>query len=180
MANTQKARQAVQRRGNSQNQPTIFNVIEKKQGEVAKAIGSEIGAARFTRNMLTTMRQTPKLATCTPESILGAMMQSAQLRLDPGPLQLVHFIPYGNKCQFQIGYRGIIELAFRAGIVITAHEVCEHDLFSVKWGSEEEIVHEPAVTGDRGEVIGYYAVARRDGQTVGTKYMTVPEVEQHR
>jgi len=165
---------------------TIFALIDRQQEQVARAIGSVIGAQRFTRNMLTTLRTTPKLAECSPESILGAMMQSAQLRLDPGPLQLVHFIPYKNKrtgrleAQFQLGYRAYIELAYRAGIIITAHEVCEHDHFELAWGSSEEVIHVPAIHGDRGEIYGYYAVGRRDGQTIGSRYMSRVQVEQHR
>jgi len=183
MADTTAARNAVAKRPETQ-APTIFGLIERQQSQVARAIGSTVGAERFVRNMLTTIRMTPKLAQCTPESLLGAMMQSAQLRLDPGPLQLVHFIPYQNRgrleCQFQLGYRAYLELAFRAGIVVTAHEVAERDEFSVEWGSEEKVIHRPALSGDRGPVIGYYAVARRDGETVASKYMTAEEVQAHR
>ncbi len=183
MADTTAARQALAKKDKAA-APTIYGLIEKQQGQVAKAIGSEIGATRFVRNMMTTLRTNPRLAQCTPESLLGAMMQSAQLRLDPGPLQLVHFVPYQRQgryeAQFQIGYRGYSELAFRAGIIITAHEVCEQDQFSVEWGSQEIVTHKPSLTGNRGEVIGYYAVARRDGVTVGSKYLSVEQAQAHR
>ena len=57
------------------------------------------------------------LQKCTPASILISAMRAASLRLsvDPGQGQ-AWIIPYKEKATFQIGYRGIYELALRTGL----------------------------------------------------------------
>lgn len=55
----------------------------------------------------------PKLKECTPMSFLSAMMNAAQLGLEPNtPLGQAYLILFKNKgvfeCQFQIGYKGLI------------------------------------------------------------------------
>jgi recombination protein RecT len=57
---------------------------------------------------LTALSNNPKLQECTPQSFLGAMMQAAQLGVEPNtPLGQAYMIPYRNKgqmeCQFQLG-----------------------------------------------------------------------------
>lgn len=97
-----------------------------------KALPSVITPERFTRMVLTALSSTPKLQTCTPQSFLGAMMQAAQLGVEPNtPLGQAYLIPYGNVCQFQLGYKGLMDLAYRSGEVssIQAHEVHENDTF---------------------------------------------------
>ena len=69
----------------------------------------------------TLVRANPALGACTPQSLLGALMTCAQLGLEPGPLQHVYFIPRRNarlnadEVNFQIGYKGYIQLAIRSG-----------------------------------------------------------------
>ncbi len=67
--------------------------------------------------------------------------------------------------QVIIGYKGLIDLARRSGqiVSIAAHEVCENDHFELVYGLNEKLNHTPAM-GERGEVIGFYAVAKlKDG-----------------
>ena len=67
--------------------------------------------------------------------------------------------------QVIIGYKGLIDLARRSGqiVSIAAHEVCENDHFELVYGLDEKLNHTPAMA-ERGEVIGFYAVAKlKDG-----------------
>ena len=86
---------------------------------------------RIARIALTELRRTPKLQSCSQESFLGALMQCAQLGLEPGPMGLAYLIPYGNECQFQIGYKGLINLMWRSKMIssIQAEVVYEGDHF---------------------------------------------------
>ena len=63
--------------------------------------------------------------------------------------------------QVVIGYKGLIDLARRSGqiVSIAAHEVCAKDTFELCYGLEEKLVHTPSL-GERGEIIGFYAVAK--------------------
>lgn len=132
---------------------------------------------RFMRVALTCLRTTPKLSEClnTPKgkaSLLGALMQAAALGLEPGVNQSCHLVPFFNgrgrymECQFMVGYRGMIDLAGRNGIIINAKEVREADAFSYSLGTTPRVDHTPALK-DRGAVIAAYAVAEfRDGRRI--------------
>ena len=110
--------------------------IKSMEGEIKKALPSVITPERFTRMVLSAISVNPKLASCTPKSFLGAMMSAAQLGLEPNtPLGQAYLIPYNNKgtleVQFQIGYKGLLDLAYRSGEVeiIQANIFYENDTF---------------------------------------------------
>lgn len=131
------------------------------QAQFAKALPAVITPERFTRIVLTAVRNTPKLAGCDRASFFAAVMSSAQLGLEPNtPLGQAYLIPYGKECQFQIGYKGLIDLAYRSGEVsiIQAQTVYEKDEFIYELGLEAKLVHKPCMKGDRGEAIAYYAI----------------------
>lgn len=141
--------------------------IQVMKPEIEKALPSVITPERFTRIAMTAISSNAKLANSTPQSFLGAMMQAAQLGLEPNtPLGQAYLIPFKNnkkggviETQFQIGYKGLIDLAHRSGEFknITAHEVCENDEFNYEYGLHPVLEHRPALE-DRGKVIAYYAV----------------------
>ena len=82
----------------------------KKQ--LALAVPKHLSPDRMARIAATELRKTPALLNTTPASFLGAVMQSAQLGLEPGSaLGQAYLVPYGNQCQLILGYRGMIDLA---------------------------------------------------------------------
>lgn len=120
---------------------TIKAYITKMDSEIAKALPSVITPERFTRIVMSAVSTTPQLAETTPQSFLGAMMTAAQLGMEPNtPLGQAYLLPYKNhgklECQFQLGYKGLIDLAYRSGevTIIQAHEVCENDDFTYAFG----------------------------------------------
>lgn len=166
--------QAVEKKDNS-----MVGLIRRMEPQIRKALPSVITPERFTRMVLTALSSTPKLQTCTPQSFLGAMMQAAQLGVEPNtPLGQAYLIPYGSVCQFQIGYKGLIDLAYRSGEVssIQAHEVHENDTFEYEYGLEPKLRHVPAMT-DRGPVTYYYAVLKLKNGGVGFEVMSRDDVE---
>lgn len=159
--------------------------IAKMEGEIAKALPSVLTPERFTRITLSALSATPKLAETTPQSFLGAMMTAAQLGLEPNtPLGQAYLLPYKNKgvleCQFQLGYKGLIDLAYRSGQVsiIQAHAVRENDEFSYAYGLEPSLSHKPALR-DRGEVYCYYAMFRTKDGGFGFEVMSREDIEAH-
>lgn len=160
---------------------TMADYVRSMSGEIAKALPQSITPERFTRITLSTLSSTPALQRCTPESFLAAMMTAAQLGVEPNtPLGQAYLIPYKTECQFQLGYKGLIDLAYRSGEVqsIQAHEVYENDEFSYAFGLEPELHHVPAVR-DRGAVIAYYAVWKGKNGGYGFEVMSREDVEQH-
>ena len=110
----------------------------KMKNEIQVALPSQLASERFQRVALTAFNSNPKLQTCDPMTFIAAMMQSAQLGLEPNtPLGQAYLIPYKvkgmDKVQFQIGYKGLLELAHRSGKIKTlyAHEVRKNDEFDI-------------------------------------------------
>lgn len=164
---------------------SIKQLVMQMKPQIEKALPSVLTGERFSRMVLTAMSTNPQLAECTPNSFLGAMMQAAQLGVEPNtPLGQAYLIPYRNhgqlECQFQLGYKGLIDLAYRSGEItsISAHEVCENDDFEYELGLDEKLRHKPALT-DRGAVILYYAVFRTKAGGSGFAVMSVEDIKNH-
>lgn len=172
---------------------TIKDWIKVMEPAIKKALPSVITPERFSRIALTAISVNPKLAECTPQSFIGALMNAAQLGLEPNtPLGQAYLIPFDNsrkingeyvkisEVQFQIGYKGLIELAYRSGEFtnIYAKEVFENDEFEYEFGLEPVLKHKPA-SGDRGEVVAYYAVFKLTNGGFGFEVMSKSDVENH-
>ena len=155
--------------------------------QIAKALPAVITPERFTRIALTALSSNPKLAECDRNSFLGALMQAAQLGLEPNtPLGQAYLIPFKNKkrgiveCQFQVGYKGLIDLAYRSGEVTTVQAYCayENDEFNYELGLEPVLVHKPAIR-DRGELQYVYAIFKLKNGGYGFEVMSVDDIHQH-
>ena len=166
---------------------TLNDYIKSMEGEIAKALPSVITPERFTRMTFTAMRTTPDLNKCEPMSFLAAMMSAAQLGLEPNtPLGQAYLIPFKNnkkgvmEVQFQIGYKGLIDLAYRSGEVevVQAQCVYENDTFECEYGLEPKLRHIPAAE-NRGELTKVYAMFRTKSGGYGFEVMSVQDIRAH-
>lgn len=160
-------------------QKGMQQMLKAMEKEIAKALPSMVSSDRFQRVALTAFSSNPKLQQCDPKSFIASMMQSAQLGLEPNtPLGQAYLIPYGTQVQFQVGYKGLLELAQRSGKIKTiyAHEVRENDEFDIDYGLEQKLIHKPLLKGVRGETIGYYAVYHTTEGGFSFVFMTKDEV----
>lgn len=164
---------------------TMQQYVQQMQGEIAKALPSVMTPDRFTRITLSALSANPQLAQTTQNSFLGAMMTAAQLGMEPNtPLGQAYLIPFRNKgvleCQFQLGYKGLIDLAYRSGEVTTiqAQVVYENDEFEYALGLEPQLKHIPAMS-NRGEPIYFYAVFKTKDGGFGFEVMSVEDVKLH-
>lgn len=164
---------------------TMQAYIKAMEPAIKKALPSVITPERFTRMVLSALSSTPKLAECSPQSFLAAMMTAAQLGVEPNTaLGQAYLLPYRNhgqmECQFQLGYKGLIDLAYRSGevSVIQAHTVYENDVFEYELGMDPKLRHVPA-KADRGEAVAYYAMFKTKDGGYGFEVMSVDDVQQH-
>lgn len=160
---------------------TIRHYLERMTPEIQRALPRHMDADRLTRIAMTTIRQTPKLLDCNVQSLLAAVIQSAQLGLEPNILGQAYIIPYGKEAQFIIGYRGMIDLARRSGHIesIYAHPVFDQDDFDYEYGLDPKLRHKPAV-GDRGHFIGAYGVAKFKDGGYHFEFMPKAEIDKRR
>jgi recombination protein RecT len=164
---------------------TMQQYIKSMEGEIKKALPSVLTPERFTRMVLSALSTNPKLGTCTPNSFLAAMMAAAQLGLEPNtPLGQAYLLPYNNKgnmeVQFQLGYKGLIDLAYRSGEVeiVQAHIVYANDTFEYQYGLDPKLVHIPA-DSDRGDPVKVYAMFRTKSGGSGFDVMSMDDVRAH-
>lgn len=146
--------------------------------QVALCLPKHLTADRFVRVAITAITRIPKLAQCTPESVMECLMTLSALGLEPDGRR-AHLIPYGNTCQLVIDYKGLVELAKRNGDVsnIYAQAICDNDDFTYDTG---EIKHLVDFRKPRGEPYAYYCIIRfKDGGT-HTEVMTKDEVDRIR
>lgn len=172
------------------NGATIFDLIASQQEQFALAMANQAEASRMVRIINTEVRRNPKLGECTPVSLLGAAMLCAQLRLEPGPLEQVYLIPRkrrfknGNQwgevleVNWQLGYKGMIELAHRTGKVKTLHvdALHKHDEIDMSIGTSGGFTHRPNWKEPRGEVLGYYCYAELVDGGWTVRYLTLDEI----
>jgi len=164
---------------------SIADMIKVLEPEIKKALPSVITPERFTRMALSSLNNNPKLAECTQMSFLAALMSAAQLGLEPNTsLGQAYLIPYNNKgvleCQFQIGYKGLIDLVYRNSNVqtIQAHAVYEKDYFEYELGLNSKLIHKPALC-DRGKIILFYALFKLNNGGYGFEVMSKEDVDNH-
>ncbi|MBA4535135.1 recombinase RecT [Brevibacillus halotolerans] len=133
-----------------------FNMIIKKEladnfQAIKSIVPKHMTPERLARITLTAISRTSKLADCTPASIVGAVMNCATLGLEPNLMGHAYLVPFKDnetgkwECQFQIGYKGQIDLIRRTGDVskIYAETVYENDLFIYLKGEDKRLVHVP-------------------------------------
>jgi len=123
---------------------------------------------RLIRIALNAFQKNPKLFQCSQNSILKAIMDAAQVGLEPDGIH-AHLVPYWNRntraleMQFQADYKGFIDLAREYGVGITAQSVRENDKFEFEYGNNKYLKHQPRLK-DRGELVGAYSFAEfKDG-----------------
>lgn len=156
------------------------------KNQMALAMPRHMTADRLMRIALTEVRKVPALGKCNVQSFMGAIMQCAQLGIEPGAaLGHAYLLPFGNgkasdglaNCQLIIGYRGMIDLARRSGQIVSlnARSVHANDTFSYAYGLDETLEHVPA-SGDRGDLTHVYAVAKLKGGGIQFEVMSKSDV----
>ena len=164
---------------------SIAELIKAMEPEIKKALPKVITVERFTRMALSALNTTPKLKECTQISFLSALINAAQLGLEPNtPLGQAYLIPYKNKgvmeCQFQIGYKGLLDLAYRSPQIQTvqAHCVYANDNFSYELGLNPQLIHKPTM-GERGELRCFYSLFKTTNGGYGFEVMSKTAIEEH-
>lgn len=169
-------------------QQTLAEQIRSMEQQFQVAMPRGVEAAQLIRDALTALRSNPKLNECDATTVLGALMTCAQLGLRPGVLGHAWVLPFwdnrsrGYKAQLIIGYQGYRELAQRSGQIATviARPVHEHDEFDIDYGIADNLIHKPKLRGDRGDIVGYYAIVKYTTGGYAFWHMSREEVEKHR
>ena len=130
---------------------------------INNTLGDPKRSAKFIAGITSAVATNQALQECDAGSILSGALLGEALNLSPSPqLGQYYLVPFNEKAQFQLGYKGYIQLAIRSGqykklnvLAIKEGELISYDALNeeidVKLIDDEE-ERENAVT------IGYYAM----------------------
>jgi len=152
--------------------------LMQRRGTMGALAAKHMTPERMVKGFLSVASRNPKLLDCTPLSVLNCCIVAGELGLEIGrPRGGMHVVPYKDVATPIPDYRGLIDLAYRSGMVLSieASTVRENDAFDYQRGTDSYLHHKPARQA-RGEVIGFYCVAHiRDGRPA-FEYMDTEEV----
>jgi len=141
------------------------SVLKNYEKSIAHLLQSRYGISpeEFYVSAVNAIKKNPKLLHCDPKSLFGAILLSAEcgLRFNT-PAQHAFILPYKDQAQFQIGYKGLIEIMYRNPRVRTIHAVAvfEKDEFDYGFGLDPYMNHKPHRGKDRGKLVATYAVCK--------------------
>ena len=133
----------------------------------------------FVTSLLSVVNNNSYLKSAKPETVYMSAMMAATLDLPINPnLGFAYIIPYGDSAQFQMGYKGFIQLALRSGQFKTISSTKVY---------EGQIVEENPLTGyvfdwskkTSDTVVGYAAYFSLINGFEKTFYMTSAQVNEH-
>lgn len=138
------------------------------------------------RSAVTLCNDNPRLYQCTQRSLVAGIMRAAELGLElNGVLGQAYLIPYKIKgveeATFQVGYRGLIDLAFRSGKIsaFPMRVVYMNEPFEIHYGTRNVLSHSPLPPESRGEVLGFYSCAIFVSGGCDFEFAFKTEVDEH-
>lgn len=153
--------------------PSVPQALDRYTPNLAAALPSGFpgGVKRFQRIVRTAVNSNAELLQCDPITVVAGAIQAAQLGLTPNFMGQCWLIPRWNKdrkrqeATFQIGYRGLIDLAARADVHVRADVVKQGDYYVEESGLAPRLEHvkagrgHPQAPGERGPSWLWYAIA---------------------
>lgn len=153
------------------------------QGLIKSSVASAADAARLTGTLISAVAANPQLQECNPASVVAAALRGEGQKLTYG--QDYHLVPFRDKCQYIISYKGLLHLLIATGEVADTNCIPVHEGeykgrnkktkrpefdFSVYDTTEEEEGH---------EILGwYFYVELRNGYTA-SEYMRLGDILNH-
>jgi recombination protein RecT len=155
---------------------SVKKLLANALPSIRQVTGKLIDPERLVKIVLVARARTPKLAECSPESLLMSVMHAAEVGLEPNtPLQHAALVPFKNRhtnrqeCQFMPMWRGLVYLAKKSAGLVTCKPrvVYSRDRYKLDEGVDDQLVHEPHIGGDRGDPVFAYSVVRlREGEQI--------------
>ena len=170
-------------------------LLEKMKGALASAMPKHVTPDRLIKTMLVAVNRNPDLLQCTQASVVETISRAAELGLDlSGTLGEAYPVPFNNRikangqevwvkqCILIIGYRGLAKLARQSGEIqqIDADIVCVNDEFEFQKGTDFKLRFVPRLKGDRGEVVGAYAVVKFKDGGMQADFMPAEDIDKVR
>lgn len=182
------ANEVANKEQNRQLSITAFMTNANVQANIARIVNGK-DKDKFVSSIISAVNANPQLSKCTNGSILNAALLGYSLNLSHSPqLGQYYFVPYSNKgtmeAQFQIGYRGLIQLAIRSGYYkkINALAIKEGELIKYDPLNEDievNLIDDP-IERENAKTIGYYGMFEYTNGFRKCVYWSAAKMEAHR
>ena len=157
----------------------------RQESNIKALMGSEGEARRMYLTVMNTVSRSPQLLECSPASIIKCMVQCAELKLYPGPMQQAAIVPFWNskasclEAQFMPMYQGLVALAYRSGFIrrIDCEVVRTADEFDYVQGLNPDLRFRKSSAAERGDRVAVYAVIEGLNGNAAMQVMYPHEVE---
>lgn len=147
---------------------TAYLTQDAVKNQINKVVGGKNGT-RFVSSIVSAVQTTPALQECTNPSILSAALLGEALNLSPSPqLGQFYMVPFKNKkkgvieAQFQLGYKGYIQLAIRSGYYKKLNVIAIKEGELIRYNPLEEEIEvsliEDDIEREETPTAGYYAM----------------------
>lgn len=166
---------------------TAYLTADAVKEQINKVVGSKNGT-RFISSIVSAVNNNKELQTCSNASILSAALLGESLNLSPSPqLGQYYLVPFNNKdgkvAQFQLGYKGYIQLAIRSGQYkkINVLSIKEGELVRYDPLNEEIEVNliDDEEEREKAATIGYYAMFEYTNGFKKAMYWSRAKMEAH-
>lgn len=166
---------------------TAYLTADAVKEQINKVVGSKNGT-RFISSIVSAVNNNKELQTCSNASILSAALLGESLNLSPSPqLGQYYLVPFNNKdgkvAQFQLGYKGYIQLAIRSGQYkkINVLAIKEGELVRYDPLNEEIEVNliEDEEEREKAPTVGYYAMFEYTNGFKKAMYWSRAKMEAH-
>lgn len=135
--------------------------LQSMSSEFQAALPAHIKPEKFQRVVMTVVQLQPGLLNADRQSLLASCLNCAKDGLVPDGREAA-LVLFGNKVQYMPMFMGLQKRIRNSGEIasIQAHVIYANDHFVIRRGMNETIEHTPLFPGDRGEIIGAYAIAK--------------------
>ena len=167
---------------------TAYLTQDAVKNQINSVIGGKNGD-RFISSIVSAVNTNKELQSCTNQSILSAALLGNSLGLSPSPqLGQYYMVPFNDKtkgkvAQFQLGYKGYLQLAMRSGqykklnvLAIKNGELVRYDPLNEE--IEVNLIEDDTVR-ENTETIGYYAMFEYTNGFKKTLYWSKKKMEEH-
>lgn len=144
-----------------QNPIAVFSgFLDKFKPQMALCLPKHLTADRMARLSVTAFSTTPKLQSCDPKSIVASIMTASTLGLEIGVNGQGFLVPYGTRCQFIPGWKGLVELMNRSGKgTIFTGVIFKDQKYTYSDGAKRDlIVHNETDLEDPQDITHAYAI----------------------
>jgi recombination protein RecT len=129
---------------------TLEQQLKPLQPRFAEVLGNRMPVERLTRTVLVSVERAPRLLDCDRQSLFNAAMSAAVLGLEvDGVTGQAFLIPFKDRAQLVVGYKGYNTLGARSGYTVTGAVVREGDAFEYVLGTRTELRHRPVGDTDK-------------------------------